>query len=201
MPDTTGENIETQEGKSLQPANLIIINGSKALSAEKGTSLLAIATEHDINLAKLLEINDLHKDGLLEKDQIIFLERKPKEGSQDYYILQQNETVYDVAQTNGVLLQSIYDFNKLSPGDNIYPGTKILLRPLTGIRNLVSEIKNPGLPNKSETYQKPIIHEVQPKEGLYTISKKYGVSLAKLREWNSLQNDHLKIGQQLIISK
>ncbi|MDQ6845597.1 MAG: LysM peptidoglycan-binding domain-containing protein [Bacteroidota bacterium] len=42
---------------------------------------------------------------------------------------------------------------------------------------------------------------MQPKEGLYTISKKYGVSVEQLKEWNSLQSDHLQIGQQLIISK
>lgn len=191
VPGSARANIETQEDKSAQPENLTI-NGSKALSVVKGTSLLAIATQHNINLAKLLEINDLNKDGLLEQDQIIFLEKKQKEGNRDYYISKQNEKLYDVAQENGVLLQSICNFNNLSPGDNIYPGTKILLRPAA---EKISLSENAPENNNVK------IHEVQPKEGLYTISKKYGVSVAQLREWNSLQNDNLKIGQQLIISK
>lgn len=53
----------------------IDINGSKAIYETKGRSLLAIATENNINLNKLLEYNDLQKDGLLEDDQFIFLEK------------------------------------------------------------------------------------------------------------------------------
>ena len=71
----------------------------------KGTSLLAIASQNNINLNRLLEINDLEKDGLLDKDQYIFLEKKQKQGDRDYYIVQQNETMYDVAQKNGIILQ------------------------------------------------------------------------------------------------
>ncbi len=191
IPDSAVENIGPPEEKLLQPGN-IIINGSKALYVAKGTSLLAIATQHNINLAKLLEINDLKKDGLLEKDQVIFLEKKPAEGDRDYYISRENETIYDVAQNTGVQLQSICDLNHLSPGDNIYPGTKILLRPTQ------EKISLNEKPAENNTIK---IHEVQPKEGLYTISKKYGISVSQLREWNSLPNDNLNIGQRLIISK
>ncbi|MDQ6845596.1 MAG: LysM peptidoglycan-binding domain-containing protein, partial [Bacteroidota bacterium] len=128
VPDSsTGQNSEPETVISSQPGRLTI-NGSKALLAKKGTSLLAIATQNNINLAKLLEMNDLDNDGLLNRDQIIFLEKKQKEGDRDYYISQQNETLYDVAQKNGVQLESICAFNKLSKENYIYPGTKILLR-------------------------------------------------------------------------
>ena len=80
------------------------------------------------------------KDGLLEKDQFVFLEKKQTHGNRDYYIVQQNETMYDVAQKNGILLQSLYDYNKISATDNLYPGTKILLRP--GIDNQGSVFTN-----------------------------------------------------------
>jgi membrane-bound lytic murein transglycosylase D len=45
------------------------------------------------------------------------------------------------------------------------------------------------------------VHAVQPKEGLYGISKKYGVTVSQIKEWNNLPDDNLKVGQQLIISK
>ncbi|HSN62044.1 MAG TPA: glucosaminidase domain-containing protein, partial [Ferruginibacter sp.] len=51
-------------------------NKLKAVMAFRGTSLLAIATENDIALAKLLEYNDLKEDGLLKEDQWIYLEKK-----------------------------------------------------------------------------------------------------------------------------
>ncbi len=181
----------TQDANSSQSLK-VSINGSRAINATKGTSLLAIATVHNINLAKLLEINDLNKDGLLEKDQIIFLDKKHTEGERDYYISQENETLYDVSQKNGVQLISICDFNQLSPNDRIYAGTKILLRRPD---EKMAISNNAGENNIAK------IHEVQPKEGLYSIAKRYGISVNQLREWNSLQNDNLKIGQQLIISK
>ncbi|MDQ6762846.1 MAG: LysM peptidoglycan-binding domain-containing protein, partial [Bacteroidota bacterium] len=177
-------------------------NGKKALFANKGTSLLAIATSYNINLAKLLEYNDLSKDGLLDKDQIIFLERKQKEGNRDYYIAASGENLYDVAQKNGVLLQSICDYNNLSVTDNIYAGTKILLKAISNSNYQASNINYTEQPikPKASTVQ-PAYHEVQAKEGLYSIAKKYGVTVSQLKEWNSLSNDNLQIGQQLIISK
>lgn len=197
---STGQNVTIESTNISSPAN-ITLNGKKALFANRGTSLLAIATSHNINLAKLLEYNDLDKDGLLDKDQFIFLERKQKEGRQDYYIAGTDETLYDVAQKNGVLLQSVYEYNNLSASDNIYAGTKIFMKP--GSTNMqASNISyvEPRAKVKSSPTQ-PAYHEVQAKEGLYSISKKYGVTVRQLREWNDLSDDNLQIGQELIISK
>ncbi|MEO7524492.1 MAG: glucosaminidase domain-containing protein, partial [Ferruginibacter sp.] len=54
-------------------------NGLKAVHAPNGTSLLAIATTHNIPLVKLLEFNDMTEDGLLSEDSWIFLEKKPSQ--------------------------------------------------------------------------------------------------------------------------
>ncbi len=198
---STGQNVSDDGQDISQPAKLTI-NGCKALFVSKGTSLLAIASQNNINLSRLLDINDLVKDGLLEKDQFIFLEKKHAEGKSDYYIVQQDETLYDVGQKNGVLLQNLYDYNKLSATDNIYPGTKILLRPETNKQSTMSNEQSDIKYLKTNTsYPKPIIHDVKLKENLYSISKKYSVSVDQLREWNNLKTDHLHIGQQLIISK
>jgi LysM repeat protein len=190
---STGQN---DADSNLSEPTTLIINGSKALFVSRGTSLLAVASQNNINLNRLLEINDLQKDGLLDKDQYIFLEKKQKEGERDYYISQQNETLYDIAQKNGIMLQSLYDYNNISSADNIYPGTKILLRP-----SLVKQISTNDIEATSPRAGKPKTHEVQPKESLYAISKKYGVSVTQLKEWNNLNDNNLKPGQQLIISK
>ncbi|HXS54555.1 MAG TPA: glucosaminidase domain-containing protein [Hanamia sp.] len=191
-----------------QPDRLSI-NGSRALFASRGTSLLAIATQNNISLSKLLSINDLTKDGLLEKDQFVFLEKKQKEGNKNFYVAESDETLYDIAQKNGIMLQSLCDYNSLSENDNVPAGTKLFLKPQTVkasvASNLTSEMPDPNFakPNlKPETSNlKPQTHRVAPKEGLYSISKKYNVSIEQIKEWNNLQSDHLQIGQQLIISK
>jgi hypothetical protein len=50
----------------------------------------------------------------------------------------------------------------------------------------------------SNTY---MMHTVQPKETVYAISKKYGVTVESIMQWNNLSSADLKAGQQLRINK
>ena len=186
---------------SVAPVSLTI-NGSKALYVSKGTSLLAVATENHIDLEKLLNMNDLSKDGLLEKSQYIFLEKKKKEGETEFCISQPKETLYDISQKYGVILQNLYAYNQLTSDDFLVTGTKVFLRPQTEQPSTVSDKKfKTEINNKTSSTVEPAVHTVLPKETLYSISKKYDVSVYNLKSWNHLSGDHLKIGQQLIISK
>lgn len=168
--------------------DIIFINGSKCLQAKKGTSLLVIATKNNINLNKLLEYNDLGEDGLLSKDQIVFLQHKRSVGDKDFYISQPGETLYDAAQKNGVQFKSILSYNNLAEDAKINSGTKLFLKP-------VSTTKSTVVATKTKYY------EVQPKEGLFSIAKKNGVKVQQLRDWNNLETDSLQVGQQLIVSQ
>jgi hypothetical protein len=103
-------------------------NKLKALYASKGTSLLAIATAADIDLIKLLDYNDLTIDGLLKEDQLIYLEKKNKQGNRNFSISLQNETLYDAAQNNGVQLKSLMLLNNMSENEVLKRGAKIKLR-------------------------------------------------------------------------
>lgn len=103
-------------------------NGLKAIFASKGTSLLAIATEADISLAKLLEINDIRNDGLLLEDQIIYLEKKNKFGKKETYTTIENEKLYDIAQNNAIQLKTLVILNNLSENEIVEKGKTITLR-------------------------------------------------------------------------
>ena len=185
IDDSSSDVVSNNDGLNSSD-KIFYINGSKCFVASKGTSLLAIATDNNINLSKLLEYNDLQQDGILAKNQLIFLQKKPQEGNKDFYIAQQDETLYDVAQKNGIQLEFLLAYNQLNSDARIYPGTKLYLKQAgnTMAQQSSSAIK---------------YHDVQPKEGLYSISKKYGVSIDQLKEWNNLASDDLHIGQQLVI--
>ena len=176
------------------PRNLRI-NGLKALYVPKGTSLLAIASENNIKLEKLLAINELKKDGLVGKAQYIFLEKKQKEGNIDFCFAEAGETMYDIAQRMGVILQNLYSYNQITSDGYLPKGTKVFLRP-----GIVTDDTN-NAPQAQTASFKISMHEVLPKENLYSISKKYGVTVDQLKGWNNLTTDALQIGQQLIISK
>lgn len=177
-----------------------VINGSKAIFVPEGTSLLAIATKQKIHLSKLLELNDLKIDGLLGKEQFIFLEKKSSQGENAFYIVKIGETVYDVAQKNGVLLQSVLTYNKLNENDLLQPGKKLYLQQQT-MASIPSMINHKEDLKDQQEEKEIYTHKVEPKEGLYSISKKYGISVNQIKDWNNLSGDNLKIGQELIISK
>lgn len=103
-------------------------NKLKALYASKGTSLLAIATAANIDLAKLLDYNDLKIDGLLKEDQLIYLERKNKQGNFDIYTTLQKETLFDIAQNFGIQLKSLLQINTKTENEILPKGQKIKLR-------------------------------------------------------------------------
>ena len=196
---------KSSSGTEPIPDLKLTINGLKVISAHKGRSLLAIATDNNINLGRLLEYNDLKEEGLLDKDQYIFLEKKAKEGDKDYYIVQNGESLYDVSQKSGVRLQNLLEYNSLTNSQSLPKGQKIYLRQNfernhdhdldVAMISLPTTVTKESVPNENK------IHIVQPKEGLYAISKKYGISIAQLRLWNNLAGDEIHIGQELIISK
>ena len=104
------------------------INGLKALIAPKGSSLLVIASKANIDLGKLLEFNDLSTDGLINDEQVIYLEKKPKQGNRDFYIVLQIETLYDISQNNAIQLKYLLQFNNMDVNQTVQKGTKIKLR-------------------------------------------------------------------------
>ncbi len=178
----------TQNAASIKSGKTLF-NGLKAVFVPQGASLLAIATQFDISLAKLMEFNDLKTDGLLKEEQWIFLEKKLKIGNRDFYVAEQEETLYSIAQINAIQLESLLQFNNIDENSVIKKGTKIRLRPVS------DKAAGDIIPVYIKT------HEVQPKEGLYAISKKYNVSVSEIKELNNLTAEDLRVGQQLIIFK
>ena len=146
--------------------------------------------QHNVNLRKLLDFNDLEEDGILEADQLIFLQKKSVKGEKDYYIVRQKESYYDIAQKTGVQLQSLFDYNQVNEDTELSPGTRVYL-------NAVAE--SDQAKNVAYNASRTRLYEVKAKEGLYTVAKKNSVTVQQLREWNNLTSDELKVGQQLIV--
>lgn len=169
--------------------NISSINKTRCVFARKGTSLLAVANKYNISLSKLMEFNDMAEEGLLAKDQPVFLQKKSKTGEREYHIVEPDETLFDVSQKNGMQLKYLMEYNGLKTGDGLKAKTKLFLRP--GFKK--------ALNNTDDSKGK--LHRVASKEGLYTIARTYHVTVEELRAWNKLESDDLKIGQEIIVSK
>ena len=63
-------------------------------------------------------------------------------------------------------------------------------------------LRVPYIPRvKPRTENGNIVHKVAPKETMFSISKQYDVSIDDLKKWNSLTDNSLNVGQDIVIKK
>ena len=93
------------------PDKAFKINQVSVIWAKAGTSLLHIATEHNIPLYKVFVFNDLKETDLLAQDQLLFLGNKKAEGDKSFHLVVAGESLYDISQKEGVQLKKIKEFN------------------------------------------------------------------------------------------
>jgi LysM repeat protein len=118
------------------------INRTRVIFAKAGVSLLSIADQYDISLPRLLEFNDLKEEDVLVRDQLLFLQRKRRTGANEFHIVQEGETVYDICQKEGVRCQDLLEMNQLGPGTQPAAGEKIYLQSSAPSRPVVTRSVN-----------------------------------------------------------
>ncbi len=111
------------------PENEFSINNTRVVYVKAGTSLLSIAEKHDVKYSWLLDFNEI-KEGTdeLTKDQLIFLQRKRKQGQKEFHIVQPGEDLYTISQAEGLRLESLLVYNQLSMDMKPAPGEKLYLQ-------------------------------------------------------------------------
>jgi LysM repeat protein len=187
------------------PEGAFSINNARVVFVKEGTALLSIAEQYHLSFAHLLDFNDLNDGDVLKSDQLVFLQRKRKTGSTPFHLVQPGETLYDICQSEGMRMESLLANNLLSENTQPAEGEKLYLQERAATRPLLAKEKTalikeilpeqPGVMAGTDS----TTHIVQTKETLYSIAKKYGVSLDQLKAWNKLDSLDLKIGQQLLI--
>jgi LysM repeat protein len=104
------------------------INRTRVVYVQAGVALLSIANQYAIQLGRLLEFNDMKEEEVLAKGQLIFLQRKRREGSIEYHVVRAGEGMYEIAQAEGVRLQDLLEMNQLALEERPAPGERIYLR-------------------------------------------------------------------------
>ena len=113
------------------PSGEFTINNTKVIYAKQGTSLLAIAQEREIPLSKLLEYNDMENEEVLVKNQLIYLQRKRRTGSNEVHIVANGETLYDISQAEAIRLENLLEYNKLHKSVQPAVGEKLYLQAMS----------------------------------------------------------------------
>ncbi|MFT4205339.1 MAG: glucosaminidase domain-containing protein [Chitinophagaceae bacterium] len=137
--NTTSHTTVTPNTGTLQanayPTGVFKINNTKVIYLTKGNSLFALASNQGMSYNRLLDYNELEAGtDILRTDRLVYLKKKPKKGEREVHLVVSGESLDEIAQKEGVQLNSIAEYNHINPaalplaGESIYlksnaPGT------------------------------------------------------------------------------
>ncbi len=175
----------------------------------RGETLSGIAAAYGISVAKLKRLNHLSSSLIKPRERLLVAAVTPDPPSRKrarasivqhsdppgprsiYHIIRRGETLSSIAFRYGVTVADLKDWNNLG-GSRIQAGARIRISsPYAaghkGTGNMLAE-----------TTDSRTIYRVRRGDSLWSIARKFGVSLNKLREWNDTAPD-IHPGQRLVI--
>ncbi len=116
------------------------------------------------------------------------------------------QTLYSVARQYNVSVKDLAEWNNFSTDEKIKVGQILIVK---GISKAVTPTPTPAkvisppvkVVEPKPTASSSTFHVVQTSETLYSISKKYGVTVQQVQGWNGLSNNNVRLGQKLVIKK
>jgi len=157
---------------------------------KSGESLVSIAdknhtTPQSIRQANHLASNSIHSGMILKmptaQKSVDTKAAKTKPGSAQTYVVKQGDTFWNVAQKFSVSVNDIADWNKIKPKSALVLGQKLIIKAA----NQQAVAVAPKSVAPSASGMRLISYTVQQGDSLAQISRKFNVSIADLRKWNS----------------
>ncbi|WP_339919304.1 LysM peptidoglycan-binding domain-containing protein [uncultured Flavobacterium sp.] len=170
-------------------------NGLRSNSIGYGKSLKIITTESVVQTVKKEPRTEIASaDVKVVRDIKIIKEVKTDTVSANTatsYIVQKGDNLNSIAQKNNVTVAEIKEWNHLS-------NTTVQLGASLKVAETNTDNKTELV---AEAEMKDIEYTVQKGDNLGNIAKKFGASLADLKEWNQLSDHNIVLGKVLVVAK
>jgi membrane-bound lytic murein transglycosylase D len=145
---------------------------SEMLQAVKDTSSIRVTVPTNVTIADDIKVT-------------------PKSDRTEH-VVQPKETLYGIANLYHIGVMDLVNWNNLNIQDGIKPGQRL---------KLYGEV-----PDSEPVIQQPqqleeILHEVKATDTLYSVARKYGVTIKDLMDWNGKKDFNLTVGEKLKILK
>ncbi|WP_297335353.1 LysM peptidoglycan-binding domain-containing protein [Algoriphagus sp.] len=210
-------------GKATQP-NQITINNLDGVQAAKTTTIEQFADQVGIKERKLRRLNDLDSDERIKAGNYYYTQKKKPRAVVETHVVQPGETLWSISQKYGIKLSSLKAKNRIRKDRDLKAGMVLNLQehrkrgeeikfvPVNSGSRLTqntaatpasSQVSKPTQSVEQSASSKPtnqLIHTVSPRETLYSISRKYGVSVDQIKNWNQIGSQNIiSVGQKLTI--
>jgi membrane-bound lytic murein transglycosylase D len=134
--------------------------------------------------------NDELTDDELTDDELAEIDRNK---APLFHVVEKGETLYAISRKYGISVNELLEINDLNNDDKIRIGQKIYLK------NPFEENNTSTLKNDQSFEDSYITYTVKKGDTLYSLSKKYRVSIEDILKWNNKSNYNLKEGEILRI--
>ena len=105
--------------------------------------------------------------------------------------------MFSIAQKYGIKLQHLYKRNRMTSGQEPVVGAKIYLRKKAKTRPRLAVKTSTPSKNTNPAPTTGKYYTVQKGDTLWSIAKKFNITVSELKQWNELLSDTINIGQRL----
>lgn len=165
-------------------------SGNVTYNVQRGDSLWSIASRYGISVNDLRRANNLTSD-TLSIGQVLIIpgvsdgnEGNNGMGPSTTYTVVRGDSLWSIANRFGVTVQQIRDANNLT----------------TDVLSVGQVLTIPGVSdNEDENNGAVFYYTVERGDSLWSIARRFGITVQEIRDANNLTSDTLSVGQSLII--
>lgn len=179
--------------------SLAIIAGSVTSAASaasvkvgKGDTLYSIAKENKLSVSELKKLNKLQSD-IIYVGQVLTTSKAVTPTSKTYKV-KAGDTLWKISRQYGVSVNEIKSWNKLK-SNTLRIGQSLKISKPAASAPTPPKKNEPAPPKGNATYQ------VRSGDTLWSISKRYDLTVDQLRAMNGLSNNIIHTGQTLSVVK
>jgi membrane-bound lytic murein transglycosylase D len=188
--------------------------GRKSHLVLSGETLQSVARMYRLSAGDLVMWNDL-QESTLKPGQVLFLEaesqfkmptREEVIAALDSgkHIVLPGQTIKSISSDYGISEKDLLEWNKLGKNPSLKPGQRLYIDAGFVPVSLVVDQKSQNgkvitEQNQTNSTGQPKYHTVVAGEGLWSVARKNGASVADVKAWNNLKDNEIKVGQKLIV--
>ncbi|WP_277903715.1 LysM peptidoglycan-binding domain-containing protein [Enterococcus lactis] len=226
---TTGGNNTGSTGSTSGSSNSGNTNSGSATSTtytvQSGDSVWGISNKFGITMDQLIQWNNI-QNNFIYPGQKLTIKGSQENGSSTNnsgnntnssgnagtsnggqttgakYTVQSGDSVWKISNDHGITMAQLIEWNNIK-NNFVYPGQQLIVSN-GGSSNTGANTGNTSGSNSSNSSSSNTAsgtkYTVKAGDSVWSVSNKYGITMAQLIQWNNIQNNFIYPGQQLTVS-